>query len=96
MKIRWWYPALAAALLLAVLSPVASASPDGLERVAGDMGFAETAGETAFRVIPDYFFPGLDNGAAATIVAGLVGTLLVLAITLGLAELLKRKSGNEA
>lgn len=70
------------AILLAVLSPLASAFPDGLERVAEDVGFIETAQEPLYNIIPDYVFPGVSNEALATILAGIVGTLVVLGVSL--------------
>jgi cobalt/nickel transport protein len=54
--------ALSVALAL-IVSPFASSSPDGLERVAEDKGFLEKAEETEpawdKAPIPDYAFPGL-------------------------------------
>ena len=79
-------------LLLAVVSPLASSSPDGLERVAEDKGFMETAREASFEAIPGYMVPGIKSEAVATILAGLIGTLLVFAIGYSLARLLKAKS----
>jgi hypothetical protein len=92
MKLKWWHSALIFALLLAVLSPLASSSPDGLERVAEDKGFIETAREALFKLIPDYMFPGVGSEVVATILAAIIGTLLIFGITYGLAKLLKAKS----
>lgn len=91
MRSKWWIIVLSVALLLAVLSPLASQSPDGLERVAIDQKFADKAAEPAFTVIPGYVFPGIDNGAVATISAGLLGTLLLFGVVFGLARMLKSK-----
>jgi len=91
MRFKWWHGALILALFLAVLSPLASSSPDGLERIAEDKGFMETAREAFFEAIPDYMVPGIKNEAVATILAGLIGTLLVFAIGYSLARLLKAK-----
>lgn len=82
---------LGAALLLAVLSPLASAHPDGLERVAEQQGFLSAARTPAFTMIPDYVFPGVSNQNAATILAGIVGTVLVFAVALGIAYTRRRK-----
>ena len=38
--LKWWHVALAIALVLAFVSPLASGSPDGLERVAEDEGLS--------------------------------------------------------
>jgi hypothetical protein len=91
MKSRWWLVGLSVALLLAVLSPIASKFPDGLDRFAEDHNFVDRASEPAFTVIPDYSFPGVDNEATATIVAGILGTLLLFGFVFGLASILKSK-----
>jgi hypothetical protein len=91
MKLKWWYVGLLIALGLTILSPLASPWPDGLERVAEDRGFIEAALEPAFEIIPDYVFPGLGNEALATILAGLVGTLILFGLGYGLGALLKRQ-----
>jgi hypothetical protein len=92
MKLKWWHGALIFALFVALLSPLASASPDGLERVAEDKGFIETASEALFNLIPDYVLPGIGSEAGATILAALIGTLLIFGIVYGLARLLKARS----
>ena len=90
-KFKWWHGILALALLLAILSPLASSSPDGLERVAEDKGFIDVALAPIFNIFPDYVIPGVTNEAAATILAGIVGTLVLFGIGYGLAKLLKAK-----
>lgn len=95
MKSKWWLVALGVCLLLAVFSPLASSSPDGLEKVAEDKGFLELAGSSPFVLIADYVFPGIENEAAATIVAGIIGTLILFGIAYALAWVLtlsRRKS----
>jgi hypothetical protein len=89
MRLKWWHIGLLIALGLAILSPLASPWPDGLERVAEDKGFIKAALEPAFEIIPDYVFPGLRNEALATIAAGLVGTLILFGVGYGLGTLLK-------
>ena len=88
MKFKGWHGALILVLLLAILSPLASSSPDGLERVAEDKGFITTALDPFFEVVPDYVIPGVTNEALATILAGIVGTLILFGIGYGLAKLL--------
>ena len=89
---KWWLIGLGAALLLATLSPLASGSPDGLEKVAGDHDFIGFAKASPFRVIADYAFPGVHNQALATILAGWLGVLVVFGAVYGLTRLLiKRK-----
>lgn len=90
-----WLVGLVIALGLAVLSPLASSHPDGLEWVAEQQGFIGLAQGPLYEVIPDYAFPGISNEAAATIVAGLLGTALVFIVALGLAYS-RRKRGLPA
>ncbi len=78
-------PGWVAVALLLVLGVVvaaaiwASADPDGLERVAEDIGFLEAAEGSPFSLIADYVFPGLD-GPLATILAGAIGVLLLFGL----------------
>lgn len=90
LGLRWVLGGVAIAIVLALLSPLASPHPDGLERVAENLGFIERAQEPLYEVIPDYVFPGIPNEAVATVVAGVVGTLIVFGIAVGLAALFRR------
>ncbi len=92
MNKSWWIVGLLLALGLALLSPLASPHPDGLERVAEDHGFIDRAQDAPFQIIADYLFPGIQNEAMATILAGLIGTLVMFGVGLGLAWLLRRQS----
>ena len=91
MKSKWWLISLLACLAVASLSPLASSSPDGLERVAEDKGFIGQGQEAPFQVIADYVFPGIQNEAVATILAGLIGSLILFAVVYGVAWLLKSR-----
>ncbi len=88
---KWWLIGLGGALLLATLSPLASGSPDGLERVAEDKGFLESANDAPFQVIADYVFPGVENEALATILAGWIGVLVMFGAVYGFGWLITRK-----
>jgi cobalt/nickel transport system permease protein len=89
-----WIFGLGIALLLAVLSPLASTHPDGLEWVAGQKGFLEAARAPLYKIIPEYTFPGISNTTLATIVAGILGTLLVFGVALGVAHLRRKKDSK--
>jgi hypothetical protein len=78
-------------LILAVLSPLASSHPDGLEWVAEQKGFLETAKEALFNIIPDYSMPGISDPNMATIVAGILGVIIVFSVAFGVAQFGKRK-----
>ena len=87
--------ALAVAVGLATaVSPYASASPDGLEKVADKKGFLDKGELHSVQddsPIPDYAFPGIENERVATGLAGFVGTLGVFAVGTGIALLLRRR-----
>ena len=89
--LRWAWVGLGLALVLTLLSPLASPHPDGLERVAENLGFIEAAQSAPYEVIPDYVFPGISNEALATITAGVAGTLIVFAVAVGIAALYRRR-----
>ena len=81
--------ALAVSVGLALgLSPYASSSPDGLERVAEQQGFLDMGRTHAVQghaPVPDYAMPGIDDPRLATGLAGFVGTLAVFGRAGGLA-----------
>ena len=91
MKSKWWLISLLICLAVACISPLASSSPDGLERVAEDKGFLGLGQEAPYQVIADYVFPGIANEALATILAGIIGTLILFGVAYGLAWLLTLK-----
>jgi cobalt/nickel transport system permease protein len=82
---------LAIAGALALLSPLASGDPDGLERVAEDQGFLERAQDPAYNILPDYSIPGLD-GPLSTILSGVIGLLIVFGLAYGITLLLRGRS----
>jgi cobalt/nickel transport system permease protein len=86
-----WVGGLLIAVLLAVLSPLASAHPDGLEWVADKNGFLEAARNPIYQIIPDYVFPGITNKAFATILAGILGVVIVFCVVLGIAIMRRKK-----
>jgi cobalt/nickel transport system permease protein len=95
-SLRWAAVGLAIALALVLLAPLASPHPDGLERVAEDTGFIEQAGDAPYTVIPDYVLPGIPNQNLATIAAGLLGTLIVGGVALGVARMRRRPVAETA
>jgi len=74
-----------------LLSPFASASPDGLERVAEDLGFINIAQTAPYEVIPDYTIPFLGETSTSTIIAGVIGVLVVGVIITIIARGMKAK-----
>ncbi len=94
-RTRWVIGALAiVAAVVVAASFLASGDPDGLERVAEDTGFLDAGRDNPFSIIGDYAFPGMD-GPMATVVAGLIGVVAVLAIVWLIGALLaRRRSGT--
>jgi cobalt/nickel transport protein len=87
---------LVALLLAGVVSLWASASPDGLNRVAGDLGFAgaEQASGTQDGPLAGYDVAGVDSRWSGGL-AGVIGCLVVLACTSTLMLLRRRTAGGE-
>ena len=92
----WVIAGILITLAVVLLSPLASADPDGLERVAHDLGFISTAQSAPYQVIPDYTIPFLGTTSLSTIVAGLIGVLVVLAVAfLTGRSLMQKKSSTD-
>lgn len=91
---------LSALAVAALLSPFASSSPDGLERVAEDHNFLEKGEDQLLSSpIPDYLFPGIHNEKIATAVAGVIGTILTFGAVYVLGKLVsarKNQAGDQA
>lgn len=78
---------------LACAAPLASSSPDGLERVAQDAAMS-TSDQPVWNHAPiaDYQMPGVRCGGLATSLAGAFGAVVVLATGLLLGRVLTRRS----
>ena len=79
------------------LSYYASSSPDGLEKVAEEIGFIEAAKDhsNADGALADYSVKGVDNARLSTGAAGVIGVLATGAVSTGLFMWVRRKSGSE-
>jgi cobalt/nickel transport system permease protein len=70
--------ALAVAVVVAgLIAPLASTAPDGLERVAQDLNFANLASHDSWAIAPDYAAPGIAWPALAVALAGIGGVAIV-------------------
>lgn len=87
----------ASLFLAGVVSFYASSHPDGLEKVAQDIGFLETAKEhtNADGVLADYGVKGVENARLSTGLAGVIGVVATGVVATGLFMLVRRKSGSE-
>jgi cobalt/nickel transport system permease protein len=94
----WVIAGVAIVLIVVLLAPLASANPDGLERVAEDLNFIGLGADAPYAILPDYTIPFLGETSLSTIVAGTVGALVVAAVAVGVGRLLRRpaKPATEA
>ena len=76
------YGALVAFGLAIFVSPFACGWPDGLEKVAGSLGFELRAAGKPILSSPlsDYTFPGIGPAGLSTVVAGVIGTAAAFAL----------------
>ena len=88
---KWIVSGIVLAVVVVLFAPFASGSPDGLEWVAEQSGFIETALDAPYQLLPDYTIPGLGETGLSTILAGVIGALIVAGITFGLGRLLRRQ-----
>lgn len=88
---------LVALVFAAVVSQFAVDEPDGLERVAEDTGFAEVAADHALEgsIFADYATAGISNESLSLAVAGLVGTLVTLAVAAGILLAVRERHRRE-
>ena len=87
----WVVGGLAVALLLVLIAPFASGHPDGLEWVAEQSGFLQTAQGSPYAILPDYTVPFLGETGLSTIAAGIIGVLLVAGLVYVAARALHRR-----
>ncbi len=79
-------------LLLSLITPFASSSPDGLESVAEEFGFTQTDGIVL--LLDDYGISAVNNDFISTVLSALLG-VIVLAIMFNLI-ISRRKSGKNS
>ena len=87
---------IASLFLAGVVSFYASSNPDGLEKVAEDIGFIETAEYHTYAegALADYGVKGVDNARLSTGLAGVIGVVATGVISTGIFMLVRRKSGD--
>ena len=87
---------IASLFLAGVVSFYASSNPDGLEKVAEDIGFIETAEDHTYAegALADYGVKGVENPRLSTGLAGVIGVVATGVISTGLFMMVRRKSGE--
>ena len=91
---RFLFAGLLVSLFLAgVVSYYASSSPDGLEKVAGEIGFIDTAKDhtNSEGTLADYGVKGNENERASVGIAGVIGVIGTAVIGGVLFQLIARK-----
>ena len=90
----WIVSGVVISLLAVFLSPLASGNPDGLEKVASDLGFLGSGLDAPYRILPDYSIPFLGETAISTILAGAVGALVLVGLVILLGRNLRRQRSD--
>lgn len=86
-----WVPVgIGLALLVTLFSPLASGDPDGLERVATDIGFIGAGQDAPYQILPDYTVPFIGDANLSTIVSGMIGALIVFGLLYLVVRTLRR------
>lgn len=87
---------LVALLFATVVSQFAVDNPDGLEAVAADKGFIDSGSESAVAgsIFADYATEGISNETVSLAVAGIVGTIVTLAVAGGIFLALRERRGR--
>ncbi|MEG6616210.1 PDGLE domain-containing protein [Peptococcaceae bacterium 1198_IL3148] len=90
-RIRLFLTVLIILLVAGVLSNFASTFPDGLERVAEDLGFMGAA-KNHTAIFQDYSIPGITYSNLAGGLAGILGCVMVYILIYGFAKIIKCKT----
>jgi cobalt/nickel transport protein len=87
---------IASLFLAGVVSFYASSNPDGLEKVAEDIGFIETAEDHTYAegALADYGVKGVENPRLSTGLAGVIGVVATGVVSTGIFMLVRRKSDD--
>ncbi len=96
VRLVWWAAAGGICVGIALLvSPHASAWPDGLEKTAELLGFAQKAAKESLirSPMPDYQLPGVSSAIWSTGLAGVAGTVIAFALSWFFARWAATKAG---
>ena len=88
----WVVAGVLISLVVVLLSPMASADPDGLEHVANDLGFLGAGQSAPFALLSEYTLPFLGSTPLSTILAGAVGVFVLLAVIFFARRSMQKKS----
>jgi cobalt/nickel transport system permease protein len=91
---KWLIPVIATLLIAGVLSLFASSFPDGLEKVAEDLGFIKLAENVRIDTptpFADYKIQGIDE-KLGTSISGIIGTIICFGFAFAIAKLSQQKN----
>ncbi len=91
----WAVGGIVLSLIVVLLAPFASTSPDGLERVAIDLNFIQRGQDAPFKILPDYTLPFLGDSAISTILAGVIGLLVVATLAILVVYLVRQRKSAQ-
>lgn len=88
---------LVALVFAGVVSQFAADDPDGLETVAEETGFASSGTDHAFAdsILADYATAGISNENVSLAIAGIVGTVVTLAVAAGIFLAVRDRRGRD-
>ncbi|HZM23723.1 MAG TPA: energy-coupling factor ABC transporter permease, partial [Anaerolineales bacterium] len=87
----WVFAGIVISMIVVLLSPFASTNPDGLTRVAQDLGFIDSA-QSRSGPLAGYSVPFFADASASKIAAGIIGALVVLTLAFVAGRSLQKKS----
>ena len=90
----WIVSGVLISLVAVLISPMASGNPDGLEKVASDLGFLGSGLDAPYQLLPDYSIPFLGDTAISTILAGAVGAIVLIGLIVLLGRNLRRQKND--
>ncbi|MCS7254141.1 MAG: PDGLE domain-containing protein [Armatimonadota bacterium] len=79
-RIKWWHGAILIGLIAAILVPLSSDLPDGLEWMAERLSFKEFERQLFKAPFSDYSIPSI-QGFIGTVLSALIGVLVVSVAT---------------
>ena len=90
----WMVVGILIALMVVLISPLASTNPDGLNRVAMDLGFINTehSGIIMTGLLPGYEIPNLGFAPLSRILSGAIGVTVVLLGGLALGRAIQKRN----
>jgi len=87
----WIVAGILVSLIAIFISPLASSNPDGLEKVAKDLGFLNQGLGSPYQILPDYTVPFFGETALSTVMAGIVGAVVIAGLIILVGRNLRRK-----